>query len=268
MKRTAFVRGLQSVLCGLTFAGALPAADLRPEEIMERNFFTSRVSGLHVESKMTLVNERGQKRERINTTLIKLQSNGVDSRFLVRFLSPNDINGTSFLQIEHSDGDDDLWIYLPALRKSRRLVANNKKDSFVGSDFSYGDISLPKVDTYRHTLLRTEKVGEWDCYVIESIPGTDKVKANSGYSRKITWVRQDNFLEAKVEYHDLSDRLLKTQLTARHELVEPDKNRWFALDREMQNHRTGHRTVITTLEWKAAPDLPDEQFSTRYIERE
>ena len=113
-----------------------------------------------------------------------------------------------------------MWIYLPALKKSRRLVANNKKDSFVGSDFSYGDISLPKVIKYRHTLTRTEAMDGVDCYVIESVPGDDAVKANSGYSKKITWVRPDNFVETKVEYYDLAGRLLKTQRVTKPQAVD------------------------------------------------
>jgi outer membrane lipoprotein-sorting protein len=262
-------RALGVALLFAALAPAAFAADPEPDArtIMEKNFFVSRVHALQVESTMVLINERGQRRERSNTTLVKLQPNGIDSKFLVRFSSPADIKGTGFLQIEHGEADDDLWIYLPALKKCRRLVANNKKDSFVGSDFSYGDISLPKVDTYRHTLLRKEKVDDWECYVVESVPATDQVKSNSGYSKKTSWIRADNFLETKVEYYDLAGRLLKTQRATRHELVEPGQKRWFALDREMKNHQTGHRTVITVTRWEAGASLPDEQFTTRYIER-
>jgi len=212
-----------------------PPAQWKPE--------AHEVSSLQLESTMVLVNDKGQQRERRSTGLIKLQPNGVDSKLLVRFSTPADIKGTSFLQVEHIDGDDDLWIYLPALKKSRRLVANNKKDSFVGSDFSYGDISLPKVDQYRHTLVRSEKVDGFDCYVVESVPASEAVRANSGYSKKLTWVRTDNFVETKVEYYDLAGRLWKTQTVTRHELVEPQKSRWFALQREMTNHQNGHRTA-------------------------
>lgn len=257
-------------LIGALLTGAMDAvaADLDAHEIMERNFFATKVGALQIESSMVLINDRGQKRERRNTTLFKLQPNGIDSKFLVRFSSPADIKGTGFLQLEHSDADDDLWIYLPALKKSRRLVANNKKDSFVGSDFSYGDIALPKVDLYRHTLLRTEKIDGLDCYVVESVPASEQVRANSGYSRKITWARQDNFIEAKVEYYDLGGRLFKTQVTRRHELIEPEKNRWFALYREMTNHQTGHRTIFSADKFDPKPAVPDELFTTRTIERE
>jgi predicted RND superfamily exporter protein len=248
--------------------GAAGAGEASARDIMEKNFFVSKVTSLQMEASMVLINDRGQQRARRNTTLIKLQPNGVDSKFLVRFSTPADIKGTGFLQIEHSDGDDDLWIYLPALKKSRRLVANNKKDSFVGSDFSYGDISLPKVDQYRHTLLRSEKVGVFDCYVIESVPVNDSVRSNSGYSKKITWVRADNFLETKVEYYDLGGRLLKTQRISRHQLVEPQMGRWFALYREMTNHQSGHKTTLDVSKVDAGVATPDETFTTRYIERE
>jgi hypothetical protein len=240
---------------------------LSARDIMERNFFASKVTSLRIESTMVLTNARGQQRERRNTTLLKLQGNGVDSKIVVKFSTPADIKGTGVLQVEHIDAEDDLWIYLPALRKSRRLVANNKKDSFAGSDFSYGDISLPRVDHYRHAVLRSEALDGSDCYVIESVPANDTVKRNSGYSKKVTWVRADNFLESKVEYFDLGGRVLKTQRTARHQQIEPEKARWFALYREMRNQQTGHRTTIDAATVDVVP-LSDEMFTTRFLERE
>ena len=248
-------------------AAAPLAAQTSAREVMEKNFFVTKVTGLEMEATMVLINDRGQTRERKSTTMVKLQPNGVDSKFLVRFSTPADIRGTGFLQIEHSDGDDDLWIYLPALKKSRRLVANNKKDSFVGSDFSYGDIALPKVDLYRHTLKGTEQVDGVECHVIESIPRDEAVRASSGYSRKVTWVRSDNFLETRVDYYDLAGRLLKTQLVKRHQLVEPEKGKWFALTREMTNHQTRHRTTFTVDKLQPGTRLSDDMFTTRYIER-
>ena len=256
------------ILIALAPVGASAAPELSARDIMEKNFFVSKIKSLKSDATMVLINDKGQKRERKNSTLLKLQPNGVDSKLLVKFSTPTDIKGTGFLQIEHIEGDDDLWIYLPALKKSRRLVANNKKDSFVGSDFSYGDISLPKVDLYRHTLLRSEAVDQYDCYVVESIPANDTVKSNSGYSKKITWVRKDTLLEAKVEYYDIAGRLLKTQLTTKHQLVEPDLQRWFALYREMTNHQTGHKTIISFDKIESGVRAPDELFTTRYVERE
>ena len=274
MQRSTSGWGAAAVVAAAAIAAAAGmttvtrAEDLSARDIMERNFFVTKVSSLQLESTMVLINGRGQQRERRSTGLVKLQPNGVDSKLVVRFSTPADIKGTSFLQVEHIDGDDDLWIYLPALRKSRRLVASNKKDSFVGSDFSYGDISLPRVDQYKHTLLRSETVDGADCHVVESVPADDTVRANSGYSRKVTWVRRDNFVETKVEYYDLAGRLWKTQRVSRHELVEPQKERWLPLQREMTNHQNGHRTVISIGKATAGVAVPDETFTTRYIERD
>jgi hypothetical protein len=217
---------------------------------------------------MVLINDKGQQRERRNTTVIALQPNGVDAKFAVKFSTPADIRGTAFLQVEHGDADDDLWIYLPALKKSRRLVASNKKDSFVGSDFSYGDISLPRVAKYRHTIIRNETIDEVDAYVIESVPIDDTVKSNSGYSKKITWVRSDNFVEAKVDYYDLAGRLLKTQRITKPQAVDAKAGRYFAMLREMTNHQTGHKTVLNVIKLETGVPTPDELFTTRSIERE
>jgi uncharacterized protein len=249
-----------------SFAAA--AQELSARDMMEKNFFVSKVKSMMTEATMLLINDKGQTRERKNTTISKLQPNGIDSRLLVKFSTPADIKGTAFLQVEHIDGDDDEWIYLPALAKSRRLVANNKKDSFVGSDFSYGDISLPKVDLYQHNLLRSEAVDGQDCYVIESIPKTETTKTDSGYSKKITWLRKDNFLETKVEYYDVSGRLMKIQLVSNHKLLEPDTQRWTALHREMINQQTGHKTIFNFDKVEADVPVSDDLFTTRYLERE
>ena len=107
-----------------------------------------------------------------------------------------------------------------------------------------------------------------DCHVIESVPGDDTVKVNSGYSKKITWVRSDNFVETKVEYYDLAGRLLKTQRVTKPQVVDAKAGRWFPLSREMTNHQTGHKTTLNVLKLETNVPTPDELFTTRYIERD
>jgi hypothetical protein len=112
---------------------------------------------------MTLISEGGAKRVRSTSSISKRLPNGVDQERLIRFLEPADVKGTATLMIEHSDGDDDIWIYLPALHKVRRLVASNKKDSFVGTDFSYGDIIGHRVDDWTYTYIGSEDVDGAKC---------------------------------------------------------------------------------------------------------
>jgi Outer membrane lipoprotein-sorting protein len=237
------------------------------DEVMQRNFFASKPLHLSKQVTMTLVNARGETRQRKISALTSLQPNGVDSNMLVRFLEPADVKGTSFLQIEHSQADDDQWIFLPALHKSRRLVSSNRKDSFIGSDFAYGDVLPPRVSLYKHKLLGEEAVEGLPCYVVESLPANDQVKTDYGYSRKVNWVAKESFHEMKTDYYDLSGQLLKTQLVRDVVLVDPQAQRWAPKYKEMVNHRTGHKTVVRADSYTTDVRITPDTYSTRSLER-
>jgi outer membrane lipoprotein-sorting protein len=247
-----------------------PASAQQPDadELMRRNFHATKVSGFSGEITMTLVNAGGEQRVRKMSVRSKLKANGVDVAILTRFRQPADIKGTGFLQIENSAGDDDIWIYLPALGRTRRLASNNKRDSFFGTDFSYGDILLPAVEKYRHALLRTENVDGADCYVIESTPRDDRTRDDSGYGRKLTWVDSRSYVERKVAYYDTNNAPLKTQLVLEMREVEPARQRWTTLRREMTNHQTGHKTLYLFERFDLDPGLQDAWFSTRRLEEQ
>src|SRR5947207_13133838 len=111
---------------------------------------------------------------------------------MTRFVSPPDVKGTTTLLVEHAERDDDIWVYLPALKKVRRLVAANKRDSFVGTDFSYGDVIGHKVEKWEHYLLGEEAVDNEPCYVIESVPRNESAQSNSGHATRHPWIRKGN----------------------------------------------------------------------------
>jgi outer membrane lipoprotein-sorting protein len=266
--RRAVQRGVAALACLCAAAVSVYAGEPDGRTIMEKNYFAGKLTTSETTARMVLLNDRGETRERTIKITGRLQRNGTDSDLVIRFLYPPDIRGTGFLQIEHSDTDDSLWVYLPSLKKSRRLVANNKKDRFFGSDFFYGDIIPPKVDSYRHTLLRSELIDGHDCYVVESVPKSDGEKESSGYGKKITWVRKDSFLEARVEYYDEDGNLFKTQRAMEHKLVEPGKERWIALRREMKDLRANHVTRIEIDDVKAGMPVSGALFTVKALERE
>jgi uncharacterized protein len=244
------------------------AADPSGRDIMEKNFYATKISHLTNDSVMTLVNDKGQQRIRKMHAVSVLQPNGIDTKLMIRFQYPADVQGSGYLQVQHHDGEDDMWIYLPALKKVRRLVANNKKDSFVGSDFSYGDILLPTVDVYRRELLRSETVDGEDCYVVESVPASEQIKKDYGYSRWVAWIRKSNFMEKKTEYYDTAGRLLKTQTVPEVKEVDAQAHRWWAVRREVINHQTGHHTLLVFENLDATRAVPEDFFTPRYLERE
>jgi outer membrane lipoprotein-sorting protein len=256
---------IRTVMLGLCLVvAAMPALAIDADQVMTRNFKATKVSAFTGEVTMSLVNSRNEKRVRRMSVQSRLRGNGVDSAVLTRFGQPADIKGTGFLQIENSAADDDIWVYLPALGKTRRLASNNKRDSFFGTDFSYGDILLPAVEKWEHVLLREETVDGVPCHVVESRPRDASTREDTGYSRRISWVDARTFVERKVEYYDTRGQLLKTQLTFDVQAEEP--GRFMPMRRQMTNHQTGHQTQYQFERFAVDKSLQDGDFTVRRLE--
>jgi hypothetical protein len=266
--RRGAAAGGTALVVGLLLGAAPAAAQPSAAEIMERNFNVTKVVDSVSEATFTLISKTGQERVRKTAAVTKLQANGVDNMQLIRFLSPPDVRGTAILLIEHSDRDDDIWVYLPALKKVRRLVSSNKRDSFAGTDFSYGDVIGHKVGEWEHRLVGEEPVDGQACYVVESVPRMEAVKVSAGYARRRSWIRKDNFVMAKGEYWDQAGQPLKTIRAGSVQLVDPGRQKWQAMRLEALNSQTGHRTVIQYDTFKANQQVRDDFFTTRYLERE
>lgn len=250
----------------LVVAPRLAHAQTTAAEIMSKNLAATKVRDSTSTATFTMTSRDGDTRRRSATGYTKLQANQQDNMRSVRFTAPADISGTATLMVEHSDRDDDLWVYLPALKKVRRLSAANKKDSFVGTDFSYGDIMGHKVDDWTHRLVREETIDNTPCYVIESLPKSDLVKANSGYGRRVTWVRKDNFVTARGEAWDVAGQLLKRTSFSDIRGVGA-AGRWQPMHMTAENLQTGHKTVIDFTQYSADQNLGDQYFTSRYLEQ-
>jgi predicted RND superfamily exporter protein len=235
-------------------------------DIMRRNFYALNVRDSKASATFTLVDRNGDARKRLTTSYTKLQPDGVDNMRTVQFRSPADISGTATLMIENAGRDDDLWVYLPALKKVRRLSASNKKDSFVGTDFSYGDMIGYKVDEWTHRLLREELVESAPCWVIESKSKSDMVQSDSGYSRRVTWVRKDNDAAARIDVWDLAGQPLKRMDFDDFKRAGAD-GKWTPMHLKAENLQTGHKTLIDVTEFEADKGLDDRFFTTRYLEQ-
>lgn len=244
------------------------AAELDLLPIMTKNFIVSKVLDSTSDATFTLINKSGQERVRKVLGATKLVENGIDNMRMTRFMSPPDIKGTVSLLIEHSDREDDIWIYLPALKKVRRLVSSNKKDSFIGTDFSYADVIGYKVEEWNYKLVSEEVINEQPCFVVESTPKTESVKSNTGYSKRVSWIRKDNKLTVKSEFWDEAGEMLKMATFSDIQLVDPKRDKWQAMRLETSNVQTGHRTVILFENFKVNQKVKAELFTTSYMERE
>lgn len=190
------------------------------------------------EMTMTLINKRGKKRVR------KLHSYSIDikedTKGLIFFEYPGDVKGTGFLTWDYDDisKNDDKWLYLPAMKKTRRISGSSaKKDYFMGSDFTYDDMGKRSLDEDTHKLLGEEKLQGHLCWKLEY---TTKDKRDA-YSKKIAWIRQDCLIAIRVDYYDKLDHLQRQLLCSEiHKIGEF----WIALQLKMTNVQTKHVTLL------------------------
>lgn len=213
------------------------------------------------ELSMTLINKGGSKRERkISSFAMDV---GKDTKQIMFFRYPNDVKGTGFLTVDYDDisKDDDKWLYLPAMKKTRRISGKSSKtDYFMGSDFTYDDVGQRNVDEDTHTLLREEKVDGVDCWVIESVPK----KGDEIFSKKVSWIRKDCLIAAKVEYYD---KLGKLHRFLKVEKVTQVDGFWAIAKMSMENVQTSHKTILEFNDLKFNIPLDAKTFTVPRLER-
>jgi outer membrane lipoprotein-sorting protein len=156
--------------------------------------------------------------------------------------------------------DDDQWIYLPAIKRVKRISSDSKSDYFMGSDFTYDDLGDRRLDADTHKLLRSETVDGIDCYVVESVSKDEDYM----YSKTITWIRKDNFVGLKKEFYDEDGELLKT-LTIKK--VDKIDGFWIITNSEMKNVQNNHKTVIKLSDISINSGVPANKFTERMMTR-
>jgi outer membrane lipoprotein-sorting protein len=185
---------------------------------------------------------------------------------LVVFDSPADVKGTALLTYAHKQGDDDQWLYLPALKRVKRIAASNKSGPFMGSEFSYEDLASEEVEKYTYEWLRDEACPvndyrELGCFVVERRPTDD----DSGYRRQTVWMDQDEYRVLKIDYYDRKDEFLKTlTLTGYRQHLE---QYWRAHRLTMVNEQSGRRTDLIWREYQFRAGLTDNDFTPRALAR-
>ncbi len=230
-------------------------AKISGKEIMERVYNRDEGDGRASTLKMVLINKHGSQRVRKIRQFNKSFDN-VEKKIMF-FLSPQDVRGTSFMNWSYQDGrNDSQWIYLPALRKVKRISAENKSDYFMGSDFTYDDMGDRKLEEDKHQLLRKEEIDGEIFYVVESIP----VKEDYIYSKTISWVLKDKWIGLKKEFYDQQGNLLKELKVNEYQEVDGILT---IIKSEMENLQNSHRTQIILSDIKYNPGLDANKFTER-----
>jgi hypothetical protein len=266
--RRMLIRALAALIVTAFLPIATPGlAGMSARDIMDKVTQTRKLTGSEAVVSMSIINPKGQTRERRLSMATKLYDAGKTEKRIYRFLSPPDVEGTGVLVFDYEAAADDVWVYLPALRKTRRIVSSQRSESFMGSEFSYADLNVPPLDDYDYQLEREESFAGESCWVIGVVPKARETGQSEGYSRKTYWVSQEKFVVLKAAYLDLEGRPLKELENHDFKLLDPKQKRYRPLRMVMTNTQNGRRSVFTSEQVAFAPDTKDDYFTPRYLEK-
>lgn len=209
---------------------------------------------------MILTNKQGQESTRyMSNQTLELTEDGDKS--MIVFNSPRDVKGTATLTFTHKEGSDDQWLYLPALKRVKRISSDNKSGPFMGSEFAYEDLSSQEVEKYSYKFLKEETINGLATYVIER----DPVDPKSGYARQVVWYNKENYRLEKMDFYDRKNALLKTLTYANYE-VHKEKH-WRAGEMNMVNHQTGKKTKLLFEDYVFDLGYTENDFSQNSLRR-
>ncbi len=209
---------------------------------------------------MILKNKNGDTSTRY-IRIRNLEVKGDGDKSLSIFDEPNDVKGTAMLTYSHGLDPDDQWLYLPALKRVKRINSRNKSGPFMGSTFAFEDLSSQEVEKYSYRLIGEESCGDWQCFVIERIPAYK----HSGYTKQVTWIDKEGYRVVKVEYYDRKKALLKTLTSSNFEQYLGHYWRPGVMD--MLNHQKGKSTRLEWKNYQFQTGLKDRDFRSQALKR-
>lgn len=237
------------------------------EELVRK--LNARDDGVSLARTMTIemTDKRGKTRNQKTRTFRKYY--GEEKRSSIFYVDPANIKDTAFLTYDYPAGvkEDDQWLYIPELRRVRRISASNRGDYYLGTDFTYEDMKLDTRLSESDYTWRTTGQTDVDghaCYVVEGIPVDENTSEELGYSKYVAYIDSDNLFQRKTETWDVNGNKLKTIFWEEWREVQ---GIWSGLRMRAQNHKTGHSTLFSFSEVDYETDIDDEMFTERALKR-
>jgi len=263
------MKRMNSVLVMLIFllAAQSAMAAMSAREIMQAVDDRDDGDNRMADMQMVLIDKNGDKR--IRTIRSYDKDKGEDKQRIMFFLSPADVKDTAFLTYDYDafEKDDDQWLYLPALRKTKRIASSDKSGSFMGSDFNYSDMTRKNLNAYDFKILKEDKVRDAKVWLIEALPKTRKEIEETGYTKSVLFVRQDNFVVVRAVHWVNEGNKLKYLDVDKLDQID---GVWTVLSMSMTTKKgkaTLHKTDITFDNVKYNQPLDDQMFTIRRLEK-
>lgn len=187
------------------------------------------------------------------------------TKMLIRFMAPADVKGTSLLVYDYDNQSDNQWIYMPALRKVRRILSAEKGKNFMGSEFTNADMGKPNLQDYIFTNLGVTELEGKKCWKIEAKCTNEAIQQENGFSRKISYIDQNNFLTYKVEYFDFSGQLQRVLTNSAYK--KQSGNNYFAFRMVMENVQNGRKSEMKVEKFQNGSKLPESAFSPNLLDK-
>ena len=229
-------------------------------EVMDKSRDVMKVESFEAVASLNIEDSKGRVRERSNITASKSFDDGTEKR-LIKFLSPADVEGTTMLIYDYDDGQDDMWIYLPALNRTRRIVSSEKGKSFMGSEFTNADMSSPPTEDFNHNII-----GEsGSSYMIESKPINREKENEYGYSKKISTIDKNSYVVSKMDFYDSYDELYKTIQIM--DVKEVSKGKFVISHMKAENFSNDRSSEIVMSDIRTGTEIRDELFDITNLGR-
>jgi hypothetical protein len=235
------------------------------KEIMQKTRDVSKIQGMESVTILKILDPKGRERIREISMASKLADNGRTEKRVIRFLAPAEVKGTGMLIYDYDAQSDDMWIYMPALRKTRRIASGEKNQSFMGSEFSNADLTAPNTDDFNYKITGSETMDAAECWKIECSPLNDEISNETGVSKKIIWVGKKDNVCRKTEFYDADGELSKI-LTCT-DVRKITEGKYMAASMQMENVQNGRKSVISMNQMQYNPDVKEEYFTVAYLEK-
>ncbi|MEN8190954.1 MAG: outer membrane lipoprotein-sorting protein [Thermodesulfobacteriota bacterium] len=236
-------------------------------EIMEKVDARDDGDNMTASVEMILIDKNDNRRIRKMKTFIK--DKGQDTWKLQFFLSPADVKNTGFLTYDYYEGDrdDDQWLYLPDLHKTKRIATSDKSSAFMGSDFSYADMTRRVLDEWTYKLLKESEVNGQKVWLIEALPASKEVENRYGFTKSVIFIRQDIFMGVRAVHWLKEGKKIKYQEMLGIQQID---GIWVSTEARMKttkNKVTLHKTVMNWSDIKYNQPLDDDMFTVRRLEK-
>lgn len=234
-----------------------------PKEITKKAYDITDIDAMEIVSTIKIYDAKGN--ERVRQTATATKRFGETNKVITQFTAPADVKGTGILIYDYDNRDDDMWIYLPALRKTRRIVSSEKGKSYMGSEFSNADMSTPNLEDFKYKVLGSEKYNGIDCWQIEAVPVSEEVADDNGYSKRISLIdKKTDFMYKTIFYNFDGDKFKELTVGP----YEPFGNGKYIIRKmEAVNLENGRRSEMTIDKIQKGSSLTESSFSPSALEK-